>query len=282
MRETIINHIVERLDKDKESISEDFRRVKEVATKFTAIDDLLPEDLTRQICGAFPEPSKMRLLESFREKKFTSKSLSEFDSLIEDATFAFQDERVIDLVSEITGIRDAVGDPHLYAGGISAMAKGHFLNPHLDNSHDHEQKNYRVLNLLFYVTPEWKSENGGNLELWDKNVTKAVEIPSLFNRLVLMATDAQSFHSVNEVVADGMRCCVSNYYFSPHSPNGFETTHVTYFQARPEQPLKRILTKADSEVRSLLRKVRPGGFSKRDLYENKQAESSGGEEGTDR
>ncbi len=274
MRETIIKHIVERLERDRKQIAEDFNAEKEIATRYTAIDGLLPEELTRQIFEAFPEPEKMRLLESFREKKFTSKSLSEFDTLVEDATFAFQDKRVIELVSEITGIRDAIGDPHLYAGGISVMAKGHFLNPHLDNSHDHEQKNYRVLNLLFYVTPDWNPENGGNLELWDEKVTKSVEIPSLFNRLVLMSTDAKSFHSVNEVVADGIRCCVSNYYFSPHSPNGYETTHVTYFQARPEQTLKRILTKADSEVRSFLRKVKPSGFSKKDLYENPKIESN--------
>ena len=80
----------------------------------------------------------MRLLDSFRERKFTSKSLDRFDPLIADLTFAFQDDRVITKVSEITGIRDAVGDPHLYAGGISAMERGHFLNPHIDNSHDGE------------------------------------------------------------------------------------------------------------------------------------------------
>ena len=85
------------------------------------------------------------------------------------------------------------------------MAKGHFLNPHLDNSHDGEQKNYRVLNLLYYVSPDWKPEFGGNLELWDESVKKPVEIPSLFNRLVLMSTNDKSWHSVNEVRIDRPR-----------------------------------------------------------------------------
>ena len=209
----------------------------------------------------------MRLMKSFREHKYTSKSLASYDPVIADITFAFQDKRVIDKVAELTGIRDAVGDPHLYAGGISAMERGHFLNPHIDNSHDGDQKNYRVLNLLYYITPDWRSENGGNLELWDKGVTTPVEIPSLFNRLVLMTTNDKSWHSVNPVKADGARRCVSNYYFSPRSPNGYETTHVTYFMARPEQKLRRIVTKLDSNLRTALRKLKKEGFAKKDVFE---------------
>jgi hypothetical protein len=147
------------------------------------------------------------------------------------------------------------------------MAKGHFLNPHLDNSHDGEQKNYRVLNLLYYVSPEWKPEFGGNLELWNEKVTQPLEVPSLFNRLVLMSTNDKSWHSVNEVKVDGIRYCISNYYFSPHSPNGYEISHVTYFMARPEQKVRRVLTKVDSEIRTALRRVKKEGFGKKDIYQ---------------
>lgn len=267
MREKLVSLIVGRLDRDDEKIRAEFGADPSIKTKYCAVDGLLPEDIAEQIADAFPASEKMRLLDSFREKKYTSKSLDQFDPLIADITFAFQDRRVIEKVAELTGIKDAVGDPHLYAGGISAMAPGHFLNPHLDNSHDGEQKNYRVLNLLYYITPGWKPENGGNLELWDEDVRTSVEIPSLFNRLVLMATNDKSWHSVNEVKADGTRRCISNYYFSPHSPNGYETTHVTYFMARPEQKFRRILTKVDSDVRTALRKVKRSGFARKDVFE---------------
>lgn len=273
-RETIILHILERLESDRAAIMADFAADKGIGTRFTAIDDLLPPNLAMKIYDSFPDVDSMRLLDSFREKKYTSKSLDKFDPLVTEATFAFQDQRVIDLVSEITALEDAIGDPHLYAGGISAMAKGHFLNPHIDNSHDHEQKHYRVLNLLYYVTPEWDPSHGGNLELWDEDVTDPLEIPSVFNRLVLMSTNEKSFHSVNEIAVDRRRCCVSNYYFSPHSPNGYETSHVTYFQARPEQKVRRVQTKADSEVRSLLRKVKKSGFGRKDLFEGPAGEAA--------
>lgn len=267
MLKDLANLIVQRLDRDAEKIAADFAANKGVSTHFCSIDDLLPAETARAVFNAFPTPGEMRLLNSFRERKYTSKSLDRFDPLVSDITFAFQDKRVIDKVSELTDIIDTVGDPHLYAGGISTMMRGHFLNPHLDNSHDLEQKNYRVLNLLYYVTPDWKAENGGNLELWDERVTTPLEIPSLFNRLVLMATNDRSWHSVNRVKTDGARCCVSNYYFSPHSPNGYETSHVTYFMARPEQKLRRLVTRVDSDIRTAVRKFKKSGFSKKDVFE---------------
>lgn len=267
MRKEIVGMILTRLEKDLEAIRKDFNTDKGINTRFATIDDLLPEDLVRKIHAVFPAGNEMRLLDSFREKKYTTKSLDKFDPLIADVTFAFQDTRVLDAVAEITGIKDAVGDPHLYAGGISAMAKGHFLNPHLDNSHDGDQKDYRVLNLLYYVTPDWNVKNGGNLELWNEEVTQPIEIVSRFNRLVLMSTNDKSWHSVNKVKVDGVRCCISNYYFSPNSPNGYETKHVTYFMARPEQKIRRFVTKVDSDIRTALRKVKKDGFAKKDLYE---------------
>lgn len=267
MREQLVQLIVDRLDRDAASIKADFAANKGVTARHTAIDDLLPLEIAERIAGAFPTSSEMRLMDSFRERKYTSKSLDKFDPIISDITFAFQDERVIAKVADLTAIKDAIGDPHLYAGGLSAMERGHFLNPHLDNSHDGEQKNYRVLNLLYYITPDWKAENGGNLELWDVKVTRALEIPSLFNRLVLMATGDKTWHSVNEVRANDTRRCISNYYFSPHTPNGYETSHVTYFMARPEQKVRRLITRFDSDLRTLLRKVKKDGFARQDIFE---------------
>ncbi len=73
----------------------------------------------------------------------------------------------------------------------------------------------------------------------------------------------------NEVKTDVIRCCISNYYFSPHSPNGRETSHVTYFMARPEQKLRRLITKLDSDVRTAVRKIKKSGFAKKDVFEGK-------------
>src|SRR5204863_9561991 len=129
---------------------------------------------------------------------------------------------------------------------------------------------YRVLNLLYYVTPGWQAEFGGNLELWDRKVKNPEQIPSLFNRLVLMETHSESWHSVNGVKVDGKRCCVSNYYFSPHPPGGKDHFHITFFMARPEQHLRRAVTLVDSSMRTLVRKVVKQGVGRKDLYEGEK------------
>lgn len=264
--------VVERLRRDTDKLRAEFNRKRDVPTRFAVIDDVLPELLAREIFAAFPPNEQMRLFDTFREKKYTSKALDKMNALIAAATFAFQTPEMIEQVGEITGFRDMEGDPHLYAGGISAMTAGHFLNPHIDNSHDQDRRVYRVLNLLFYITPDWRQEYGGNLELWDGKVRKPEEIFSRFNRLVLMETNSDSWHSVNGVKFDGKRCCVSNYYFSPHPPGGEEHFHITFFMARPEQRLRRVVTYADSSLRTMVRKVVKRGVGRKDLYQGGKSE----------
>jgi Rps23 Pro-64 3,4-dihydroxylase Tpa1-like proline 4-hydroxylase len=261
--------VAQRLRAETARMREEFARPRIGGTRFTLVDDVLPADLAQRIYDAFPATGEMRLMASFREQKYTSKALEKMQRLIHDALFAFQAPEVIAAVTGITGLRDMVGDPKLYAGGISAMTRGQFLDPHIDNSHDGEGRLYRVLNLLYYVTPQWRAENGGNLELWDEAVRERVEIESRFNRLVIMQTDRTSWHSVNRVRAEGKRCCVSNYYFSPHSPNAVEGSHITFFAGRPEQPLRRLLAAADGHARTLLRRVVKRGLAKEDVYRGK-------------
>jgi Rps23 Pro-64 3,4-dihydroxylase Tpa1-like proline 4-hydroxylase len=239
----------------------------EVGVRYVAIDGLLPERLATVIGEAFPSGLDMRLMSSFREKKFTSKAYDRFNPILGDITFAFQDPTVIEIIESITGIADQVPDSLLYAGGLSAMARGHFLSPHIDNSHDSSRKYYRTLNLLYYVTPEWREESGGNLQLWNRRVSKSVTIHSRFNRLVLMETTPWSWHSVEQVRVDGERRCVSNYYFSKQSPTGQDYFNVTSFSAPPNQPIRRTWSGIDAAVRQLVRRLKPDGLGEMDVYE---------------
>lgn len=220
-------------------------------TRHAVIDDLLPPDVAAEIYAKFPLDGEnfVRRI-SFRERKRTSAALDALDPLLAEISFAIQDPQVLDAVAAISGIDGMEPDASLYAGGLSMMAKGDFLNPHIDNSHDGARSRYRRINLLYYVTPEWRQEYGGNLELWDDDVRTPVTLTSAFNRLILMETNRSSWHSVSPVQVDGARCCVSSYYFSKAPPAEDEYFHVTKFSARPEQPVRRIYAKADAAMRN--------------------------------
>src|SRR5262249_22251338 len=154
----------------------------------------------------FPPTDRMIFKNTLREKKFIAVQMNEYDSVIEESIYAFQDSRVVDLVGQITGLTALEPDVNLYAGGISAMSNGNYLKPHLDNSHDKDRARYRVLNLLFYVSPDWREEFGGNLEFWDNGPKgEPREMLSKFNRLIIMITNKMSWHSVNEVRHNAVR-----------------------------------------------------------------------------
>jgi Rps23 Pro-64 3,4-dihydroxylase Tpa1-like proline 4-hydroxylase len=267
-RDRLARLIADRLDSEKDNLQQQMSATSaDVGARHCILDNMLPDAIANEINAAFPPVGEMRLMSSFRERKYTSKNLDKFDPLMADITFAVQAPTVLALVQQITGIKNQFPDALLYAGGLSTMAQGHFLAPHIDNSHDSSGKYYRTLNLLYYVTPNWSLDLGGNLELWDRAVRRNKTIVSEFNRLVIMETTPASWHSVSSVTVNRLRCCVSNYYFSPDSPTGIEYRNVTSFSARPEQKVRRAIAWVDNRIREVVRVVAPSGVGKKDLYQ---------------
>ena len=254
-RDEISEFIVLKLMQEKEVLKHDFKsRRKEIGYFF--IDGLLPNELALKIYTKFPSTDKAVRKKNLREFKFTAYQMNHYDSLLEELIYAFQDEKVIQLISEICDLEEVYGDENLYAGGLSLMEKDNFLNPHLDNSHDKDRERWRVLNLLYYVTPNWTIENGGNLEVWPNGLKQAqTTIESKFNRLVVMTTHQKSWHSVSKVLKEDIRRCVSNYYFSNTPLLESDTFHVTTFRGRSSEKVKDLILRVDNTVRSNIRKL---------------------------
>jgi Rps23 Pro-64 3,4-dihydroxylase Tpa1-like proline 4-hydroxylase len=268
-RTELADLIVARLADEKERMRRDWDASG--AIRHCVIDDLLPAAVAREIGAAFPPGEAMSVKKSLRELKYVAAQMDRYHPLLEAAVFAFQDPRVVALVGEITGLRALEPDSLLYAGGVSMMTKGHFLNPHIDNSHDKFRERYRVLNLLYYCSPDWQLANGGNLELWPHGVKgKQITIESRFNRLALMITNTASWHSVSPVEVDARRCCVSNYYFSRTPAEDHEYFHVTSFRGRPEQKLRDLVLRADIALRMAIRRLFPRGIKDTGHYYRKE------------
>jgi Rps23 Pro-64 3,4-dihydroxylase Tpa1-like proline 4-hydroxylase len=224
------------------------------------LDDVFPDEWAHAIRRAFPRPEQMRLKRTLREVKCVGAQMDRYNPLLEEAVYAFQMLDVVRIVERITALDAVEPDEVLYAGGVSLMAPGHFLNPHVDNSHDQARERYRVLNLLYYVSPDWTDACGGNLELWPAGLTAPpVTVTSRFNRLVVMVTHQASWHSVSRNLAHADRCCVSNYYYSKHPVGGQPYFHVTSFRGRPEQRIRDFVLRGDFRLRTALRKLFPSG-----------------------
>lgn len=247
MQEQFTTLLVNKLNENSEQLKKQFsfQHPIKVARHF-ALDNIFPTEIALKIYANFPHPQKMRLLNSRGELKLKYTQLKHTSPLLQNLHYAIQDTRVITAIENITGIKNQIPDKSRLAGGVSALLKGYYINPHLDNSHDIDKKFYRTVNLLYYATPDWQLENGGNYELWDETVNQRIVVPSLFNRLVVMETNQKSWHAVNPVTCNTPRLCVFNYYFSEQSPEDVEYFHGAtslfynpLIKPRPEHKIRR-------------------------------------------
>jgi hypothetical protein len=67
-----------------------------------------------------------------------------------------------------------------------------------------------------------------------------------------MLTNRASWHSVSEVVGEGRRCCVSNYYFSRQSPDAEDYFHATSFRGEYGRGLADKVMQADNAMRTAI------------------------------
>jgi len=242
--------ILSKLELQKKNLINQWNNPEKTRTKYFVIDNLLSAEDCLEIYKSFNNKKAIwKIRKSFRESKRTTAKIEYFNKIIPAISDAFQEKKVINSISKITKIDELEADNSLYASGISAMSKGDFLNPHIDNSHDSNKQRFRRLNLLYYVSPNWNEEKGGNFELWDEKILKPNVIISKFNRLVVMETGPQTYHSVNPVLVDSTRYCVSNYYFTKKSFNGKKYYHVTSFTGRPDQKILRFYALIDNLIR---------------------------------
>jgi len=252
----IVNLLKSKLIENKEVIQDQWRHPQGTTTRHFVVDNLLPEEWCKKIYEAFPrDGSGFFNKESFREKKRTSADLNAYDPILAEITYAFQDQEIVSAIADLVSFASIEPDPKLYAGGLSMMFQGDFLNPHIDNSHDVSRQRYRRLNLLYYVSPDWSLERGGNFELWDESRIVQKTLVSHFNRLIVMETNKSSWHSVSPVKATEPRCCVSNYYFSVVAPESLDSAdyfHVTSFTGRPEEKFRRVVGVFDNALRNFV------------------------------
>ena len=117
-----------------------------------------------------------------------NKNLKIFSMMISSRNFLL-------FLESLTGIESIIPDPFFIGGGAMTASKGGFLNVHADFNYHHKLQSWRRINVLFYLTPNWKKKWGGNLEFWSKNKKKRIkEIEPLFNRVVIFNTTSKSFH----------------------------------------------------------------------------------------
>lgn len=224
------------------------------------IDGLLDPEIANEAFQNFPKLEQMDTLKDFRQHKAQDPAINKFHPIFAEIIFQhLHSERCLNILSKITGIPDLTTDHQLYAAGLAQGGDGSFLNVHIDNSSHPVTHYYRRLNLLLYLNKNWTEGKGGHLELWSPDMLQSVAILPVFNRMVIFATDKQSWHGYRRVnTPDGdTRKSINIYYFTEQSPDKTDYYHITSFRARNNEMLHKALYPLDNMVRTMARKVRP-------------------------
>lgn len=206
------------------------------------LDDFFNEKSLDLLIENFPKNSNEynTQFNNKSEKKLALNNPKQFSDENNDFINFLNSFIFINFLQIITNINETlVPDPYLIGGGLHELKNGGFLNIHADFNIHPKMKLYRRLNVLIYLNKNWSDDNGGQLELWNKEMTKCLQsiIPK-YNRMVIFSTTTFSYHgNPNKVKCseDKSRKSLALYYYSNGRPsNEIElVNHSTIFRKRP-------------------------------------------------
>jgi Rps23 Pro-64 3,4-dihydroxylase Tpa1-like proline 4-hydroxylase len=256
-----------RLDPDYlKDLADKYREEYSKAKPFPhiVIDNFLPEFILDNILTEFPKAHDIdwQKFENSAEKKLANKLEKNMGDNTRLLLYQLNSSIFINFLETLTGIDGIVPDPHFEGGGLHQIERGGYLKMHVDFNRHTKMRLDRRLNLLLYLNKDWKEEYGGNLELWDSNMTQCEKkILPVFNRLVIFSTTDFSYHGHPEPLTcpEGWtRKSLALYYYTNGRPAEeiAKKEHSTIFQARPGEDIKEEKS-SEMTVKTILKKLIP-------------------------
>jgi hypothetical protein len=247
-----------RLVADRQAIAARYR----AATPYphVALDGVFDPTVLDRVAADFPAetPRDWVAYDTANEIKRTSRGLVGVPAYANAFLWQLCSEPFLAWLREVTGIEDLVADPMFHGGGLHESFRGGWLNIHADWTQHPHLPLVRRLNLIVYLTRDWREEWGGALELWSPGAAApGARLAPLFNRAVLFPTTAETLHGF----PDPLRCppersrrSASVFYWSPDPEAVKRGAPITFLPGRRRTRLKAF-------ARSL---VPPAAFQLRD------------------
>ena len=138
-------------------------------------------------------------------------------------------------LENLTGIENVIPDHTYVGGGMHKINSGGRLAVHADYNIHPVTKLHRRINLLLYLNKDWKSEWGGELELWEKDMSKSAHsIEPIFNRAVIFNITDDAYHGHPyplRTPENVSRYSLALYYFTETRPaNEISEQHAALWQ----------------------------------------------------
>ncbi len=201
------------------------------------VDNFYDPQIAKQLAFDFPAVTdEWYKYENHFETKRATDKLELMTSLHVSTLLMGNSYLFLNQIEKLTGISGLIPDPQFRGGGLHQIMKGGKLDIHSDfNWHKH-LKLKRKLNVLLYLNPGYEPHYGGELELWNKDMSECVtKIAPLFNRLVIFETDSESYHGhPNPWQGTTPRKSLA-WYFYVSTAEQPDDIHSTKFQKLPDE-----------------------------------------------
>ena len=200
------------------------------------IDDFLPPEVLEMCLRDFPSISVgSDTFNRAQEKLKTQFNPDYLQKNLRSLFYSFNSRPFIKVLENICGIRGLTPDPYFLGAGFHETRNTGYLSIHADFNHHKPMNLERRINVLIYLNKDWKPEYGGQLELWNDDVSECVtSVLPVFNRCVIFNTTSRSWHGnpnpVNHPADDTRKSIALYYYTATWSDTGRE--HTTQFRVR--------------------------------------------------
>ena len=228
--------IAARVAAEGERIARQFAATRARGCGVATVDNLLPRDLLDLVRASLPAKRAMIRRKSLGEQKYCLAQTEGMPAALRTCIAAFASPSVASRLGALCGLGKLAPDAVLYNGGVTVMAPGDFMRPHLDNSHNRDRSHQRRLAALFYLTATWRSERGGALKIWAREPLEVLEtIEYRSNRLVLMEVCEDAWHSVGLISGDLDRVNLTTYFYDVAETR--QPVRLTRFTGWPDEPM---------------------------------------------
>jgi len=207
----------------------------------TVITDLFDADLLSEMVksiGAYQRDNAYKYDNVF-EKKLAYNNMNKMPILCRQLIRELNSNPFVNWVSEVTKIPNLIPDPYLNGAGLHMIPRSGKLAVHADYNLYKSLNLLRRVNLILYLNKDWNPEYGGQLELWNSDMTQCVKkVEPSFNTLVLFESTDTSFHGHPHPLntPEGIwRQSLALYFYV--NPNEQVIPHSTLYQRLPDEPL---------------------------------------------
>lgn len=205
------------------------------------IDDVLDLRRAEEAYKAYPGPNDIPWFkyENVFERKLAFDKVAEFPCALRDIFYELNSRIFVQWLEILTGIPDLEIDETYRGGGLHCITTGGKLDVHADFNIHPVTKLHRRVNAILFLNKEWEDSWGGELELWNKEMTHCVKkVLPVFNRMVIFNVTDISFHGHPNPLKcpEGMwRKSMAWYYYTKDRPECEKAdAHSTIYKKRPQ------------------------------------------------